>query len=416
MLKPEMIEVKTHFFYGYIILGAALTMWIICWGASQTFGIFFKSLSADLDLNRTVVSGSRTLSSIIMATMGAVTGRLSDRFGPRLVISIGGAFIGVGYCLMSLLNSAWQLYLYYGVLVGIGSSVVGPALMSTVSRWFVKRRGLAIAVVATGAGIGGMIFAPVSARLIQGFGWRYAYLILGAVCLVFMVGAGNFFRADPQAVGQLPDGVKAAPLATEKKQSVVMTGRGISLGEAVHTPAFWIFSCILLCFGLNRGITVHLAPHITDIGFSMTVASSVLAANAGVSIAGRLIMGQLADIIGGRRSIIITFILMPLAFLALFFSQDIWALYLFSLLYGISWGGLAVLRFSTAGELFGTSSLGAIMGVAEFFATAGSGAGPIAGGVLFDGLGNYRLIFLIFAVIGGIGFTLSLLLRPLKKI
>lgn len=415
MAEPKTIEVKTRFFYGYVILGAALTMLIICWGASQTFGIFFKSLSRGLGLDRAVVSGSRSLSSIIMATMGAVTGRLSDRFGPRMVLSIGGAFVGIGYCLMGRLNSAWQLYFFYGVLVGIGNSVVGPPLMSTVSRWFVKRRGLAIGIVSTGAGIGGMIFAPVSAWLIQGFGWRYAYLIMGVVCLVFIVVAGNFFRADPQVLGQLPDGAKAAPLAAGKKQSMEMAGGGISLGEAVHTPAFWIFSCILLCFGLNRGITVHLAPHITDIGFSLSVASSVLAANAGVSIAGRLLIGQLADMVGGRRSITITFILMPLAFLALYLSEDIWALYLFSLLYGISWGGLAVLRFSTAGELFGTDSLGAIMGIAEFFTTAGSGAGPIAGGVLFDMLGNYRLIFLIFSVIGGIGFILSLLLRPVKK-
>ena len=90
MRKPETIEAKIRFFYGYVILGAALTMWIICWGSSQTFGIFFKSLSGSLGLNRTAVSGSRALSSIIMATMGAVTGRLSDRFGPRRVLSIGG--------------------------------------------------------------------------------------------------------------------------------------------------------------------------------------------------------------------------------------------------------------------------------------------------------------------------------------
>jgi MFS family permease len=415
MQNPEPTKGKTGFFYGYIILGAALTMWIMCWGSQQTYGIFLKSVSADLVLNRTLVSGALTLSRITSALMGAVTGRLTDRFDPRLVFTIGGVFMGVGYCLMNQLGSTWQLYLFIGILVGIGNSVVGPSLMSTVTRWFARRRGLAIGIVSTGAGIGGAVFAPLSAWLIQDYGWRYAYLIIGIACLTLMVIAGLVIKRVPHSEGQQSQGEKTASARSVNKPGGSIAAKGISLGEAMHSPSLWIFCCILLCFGLNRGITVHIAPHVTDIGFSLTTASTIIAINSGVSIAGRLIMGQLADMIGGRRCIIIGFVLMPVAFLILLSFHEIWALYLFAILFGLSWGGLAVLRFSTASELFGTASLGAIMGIVEIFAYAGSSASPVLGGALFDSFGSYNLTFIIFAIVGAIGLVFSLLLRPSKK-
>jgi len=352
---------------------------------------------------------------IVMAMMGAVTGKLSDKFGPRAVLPAAGAFMGIGFCLMSILSASWQMYLFYGVMVGIGSSTVGPAVMSTISRWFAKRRGLAIAIVASGAGIGGVIFAPLSAWLIQDFDWRNAYFIMGIICLIFMATAASFLRRNPQEMGQVPNGTKLAPVSAGEKKATPAV-KGLSLREAMHTPSFWIFACILLCFGLNRGIVVHIAPHVTDIGYSLTTASTVLAVNAGVSIAGRLAMGQLADMIGGRRCIIIAFVLMPLAFLTLLLSHELWALYLFAVLFGLSWGGLAVLRFVTAGELFGTTALGSIMGIVEFFATAGSGVGPILGGAFFDASGNYQGTFMIFAIVAAIGFITSLFLRPARKL
>jgi len=186
--------------------------------------------------------------------------------------------------------------------------------------------------------------------------------------------------------------------------------------EALHTRQFWLLSTILLCFGLDRGIIVHIAPHVSDIGFSPSIAANVLAVSAAVSIVGRLVMGQVADMIGGRRSFIIAFILMPAAFLVILMSRELWTLYLFAVLFGFAWGGLAVLRFTAASELFGVRSLGAIMGIVEFFATAGSGITPIVAGWLFDIKGNYKLVFLVLAIVGTIGFFMSWLLKPLVPV
>jgi len=403
---------KPRFFYGYVVLGAALAIWIFSWGTNQAFGVLFKPAIEELGWTRAQLSGAFSLGSIVMALMGAVTGRLSDRFGPRLIITVFGSFLGIGYLLMSPMNAVWQAYVVWGILVGTGASVVGPALMSTLSRWFNKRRGLAIGVVSTGAGIGGMIFSPVAAWLALAYSWRFAWIILGIISLLIMISSGLLLKRRPAEAGQLPDG--AAEMKKPETKTIQDSGpvQGISLSQALHTRQFWILCAILLCFGLNRGIMVHIAPHVSDIGYSLTAAANVMAVNAAVSIIGRLVMGQVADMIGGRRAFIISFILMPMAFLVIGIGRELWTFYLFAVLYGFAWGGLAVLRFSTAGELFGVSSLGAIMGIVEFFATAGSGITPIIAGHLFDINGNYDLTFLIFGIVGLIGFVLSWLITP----
>jgi len=406
---------KRRFFYGYVIVVAALVIWVICWGTHQSFGIFFKPMSEELVWTRAMTSGAFSVSAIVMALSGVVTGRLSDRFGPRVVITTGVAFLGIGYLLMSQISAVWQLYLFWGLVAGVGMSVVGPALMSTVSRWFVKRRGLMIAIVVTGAGIGGVILPLIGAWLTLTYDWRFAWIILGIIALIFMVSSSLLFRRDPAQLGQLPDGAEEVRRQEEGKQAQNLPETGLILSQAIRTRHFWILSVILLCFGLNRGIMVHIAPHVTDIGFSLTTAASVLAANSGVSIIGRLVMGHVADMIGGRRSLIITFILMPAAFLVIAASKEIWALYLFAILFGFAWGGIAVLRFSIAGELFGVSSLGAIMGIVELFATVGSGITPYVAGWLFDMMGSYLLSFLIFAAIGMLGFVMSWFLKPVTK-
>lgn len=406
---------KRKFFYGYVIVAAALVIWVICWGTYQSFGIFFKPMSEELVWTRAMTSGAFSIEAIVSALFGIVTGKLSDRFGPMIVITIGSILLGIGYMLMSQLSVVWQLYLFWGLVAGVGRSVAGPALMSTVSRWFVKRRGLMIAIVSTGAGIGGVIFPPICAWLTLTYDWRFAWIILGIIALIGMVSSGLLFKRDPAQLGQLPDGTDEVRKPDEGERGGGLPATGLLFPEAIRTRQFWILSGILLCFGLNRGIMVHIAPHVTDVGFSLTTAASVLAISAGVSIVSRLVMGHIADMIGGRRSLIITFIFMPAAFLVISASKEIWALYLFAILFGFAWGGIAVLRFSTAGELFGVTSLGAIMGIVELFATLGSGITPYVAGWLFDTMGSYLASFLVFAAIGMLGFVMSWFLKPVTK-
>ncbi len=394
------------------MLGAALAIWIFSWGTNQAFGILLKPMSEDFSWARAQLSGAYSLGSIIMATMSIVTGRLSDRFGPRFIIAGFGALVGIGYLLMSSVNALWHVYLAWGIVVGTGSSIVGPPLMSTLSRWFQRRRGLVIGIVSTGAGIGGMIFSPIIASLAETYSWRLTWIVLGLLSLVAVITSGLLFKRGPDDSGQLPDGAADLRPGEMNQARVSQSVQTISLSGAIHTRQFWILASMLLCFGLNRGILVHIVPHISDIGYSLTIAATIMAVIAAVSIAGRVVMGQVADMIGGKRGFIISFALMVIAFLTILAAKELWSLYLFAVLYGFAWGGLAVLRFSVAGDLFGMSSLGAIMGAAEFFTTIGSGITPIIAGHLFDTQGNYISTFIIFSIVAAAGFILSWTITP----
>ena len=176
-----------------------------------------------------------------------------------------------------------------------------------------------------------------------------------------------------------------------------------------------MLSLILFFFGLNRGIMVHIAPFITDLRFSLTTAGRILAVSSGVSIGGRLLMGQLFDTIGARRSLIFGFILFTAAFAVLLVGSELWMLYLWAVLFGLAWGGVGTLRFSVTGELFGVTSLGAIIGIIEIFPTAGSGISPTLAGRLFDTTNSYQLMFLVSAAFSLLGLIMSCFLTPAVK-
>ena len=139
--KSHLVGKREHgFYYGYIVVLAAFVIWMITWGVSMTYGVFFKPILSEFGWTRAMTAGARSLSLGVWGLMGIVTGRLTDRLGPRKVVLIAGCFFGIGYLLMSYISNAWQFYVIYGVVIGIGLSAVTVPTMTTVARWFVKRR------------------------------------------------------------------------------------------------------------------------------------------------------------------------------------------------------------------------------------------------------------------------------------
>ena len=157
-----------------------------------------------------MTAGTYSLNSGIIGLSGIITGGLTDKFGPRRVLLILGSLTGIGYLLMSQISTIWQFYAVYGIVVSIGLGAVTVPTLATVARWFLRRRGLMTGVVQAGAGIGGMILAPLAGWLILTHDWRYAFFILGITVLVFMLLSGLFLKRDPAQVGQLPYGADEA--------------------------------------------------------------------------------------------------------------------------------------------------------------------------------------------------------------
>jgi MFS family permease len=405
-------KTEPRFFYGYIVVVATFFIMMMSWGLFMVFGVFFKPLLTDFGWTSTMTSGIFSLSIIIYGMLGIVMGGLNDRFGPRIVVTLSGFILGLGYLLMSQVSTLWQIYLFFGVIIGIGMSGTWVPPLSTVAKWFVKRRNLMSGIVIAGAGIGGLIGPLVISRLIVVYGWRLSYIILGGVILLVMVLAAQFLRRHPTQMGQLPYG------ENEGKQQVLKSEtRTFPLRGAVCTAQFWIVFIMFFCFGFCMfAITVHIVPHVIELEISAISAANILAINMGISILGNFVLGGvIGDRLGNRHVFIIGFILMSAALFWLVWARELWTLYLFALVFGFAHGGMATSESPLVAWLFGLSSHGLILGVAGVGFTIGSAVGPVVIGHIFDLTHSYQTAFLVCAAIGIAGLILAVVLRPTKR-
>ena len=398
-------------FYGYIIALAAFFIMVVTWGAFYCFGVFFKPVLIEFGWTRAATSGAYSLSFVLSGFLGIFAGRLSDRLGPRIVVTGCGLFLGSGYLLMSQISTIWQLYLFYGVIVGIGLSGAYVSAVSAVSRWFVKRRGLMTGIVIAGIGAGTMVMPPLANWLISSYGWRASYTIIGIIVLVLIILAAQFLKRDPSQIGLSPYGEGEA-----EQGSLNLEARGFSLQRAIHTRQFWMLYAMFLCFGVSvQAIMVHIVIHATELEISAASAANILAIIGGVSIAGRIIMGSAGDRIGNKLVITVCFILMSVALLWLLVTKELWMFYLFAVVFGFAYGGWAALISLMVAELFGLSSLGVILGAVTFGLTIGEAIGPTLAGRIFDITSSYQTAFLICVGLSIIAIILALFLKPITR-
>ena len=398
--------VKPGVFYGYVVAAAAFFTMLLMWGTLLSFGVFFKPMINEFGWTRAATSAAYSAAILLHGLLSIVVGRLTDRFGPRLVIVAGGVFISLGYLLMSQVSAIWQLYLFFGGIVGIGMGASFVPMVSTIARWFTKRRGMMTGIVVSGVGIGGMIIPPVVGQLISLYGWQDSYKIIGIVALVGITLAALFMRRDPYQMGLLPYGERA------KSDSPDLEARGFSLKEAIHSRQFWILGAAFLCFGyLLETIAVHIAPQATELGVSIAGSGTALGVLSALSAVGRIVMGSASDKIGNKRVVIIGFILLTIALFGLALTSEIWTLYLFAAIFGFAFGGVITMQSPLVAELFGMSSHGVILGVIIFIDKIGGAIGPILTGRIFDVTGSYQLGFLITGALSIVGLLLATLLR-----
>jgi MFS family permease len=403
-------QTKVASYYGYVIVISAFSILFVMYAVHYSYGVFFKPVLDEFGWTRATMSGAFSLSSIIMGLLGIAMGVFTDKFGPRMVMTICGLLIGLGYFLMSQLNAAWQLYLFFGIIVGIGMGGSFIPLMSTIARWFVEKRGTMTGIVTAGIGIGALIGPPVANRLITEYGWRVSYMILGSAVLVLVVLPAQFMKRDPTKMGHTAYGEHEG----EQKQLKQET-EAFSLGEAVVTKQFWMIFGMFFSLGYPLfAIMVHIAPHAIELGVSSTSAARILATIGGVSIIGKVLIGRVSDITGSRQTYLIGLILLSIAIFWLVPAKMAWTLYTFAGIFGLAYGGCVVSQSPLVANLFGLGSHGMILGVIGIGFTGGGALGPLLTGYMFDVIGNYQLAFLICAGISSGGIILTAVLKPIK--
>ena len=358
--------------------------------------------------SRAVISGARSFSMLVWGTTSILLGSLNDKYGPRVILTVCGCILGVGYFLMSQVNALWQFYVFYGIIIGIGISATDVVVLSTVARWFKKKLGMMTGIVKVGTGLG-MFIMPLAANgLISSYGWRNSYMILGIVGVILVVPISRLLRKEPGKIQQRLD-VEKRVLSSDSQ----VIRPELSFDEAMRTTRLWIASIMYFAIWFCVNIVlVHLAPHAMDMGISSAKAAGILSSIGAISILGRLVIGFSSDRIGCRKSMIICCSIFVISFLVLLMAREFWTLILFAIIYGFAHGGFATLVSPMVGELFGIRSHGAILGFMIFLGTIGGAAGPVFAGYLFDVTGNYQSAFLVCIIIGVIGLALSIALRP----
>lgn len=400
---------KDKLFYGWVVVFAFWVIGIALYGVHFSFGVFFKSIESEFGLTRAATSTIVSVNMILAGICSFLAGWALDRYGPKIVVLLMGLFTGLSLLLTSQTNASWQLFLTYSLLLAMGAGPLFVVPMSTVSRWFDKKRGLALGLSGSGIGLGPLIIAPLATYLITGFSWRVAYLVIGLLAWLLIMPLVGLLKRDPREIGALPDGAKAPSEDAGNKHALAV---GLSLRQAYRTRSFWLFMFTWVLYATSLFLVItHLVPHATDIGFTAMQAATVISMMGLAAIPGRILMGIVSDWIGRKATAIICTLLQGGAMAWLLWAQDLWALYLFGLAFGFAFGGMSPAMAALIGNTFGMRRLGTILGVLEIGLGVGAAIGPAVGGFIYDTNHSYFLAFLLEAVALGMAVLLIALVR-----
>jgi len=399
-------------FYGYVIVVVAFVIQGLTWGMYITYGVFFNSFITEFGWLRATVAGAASLCFFLVGIFNIIIGGLTDRYGPRLIMTVCGLFLGAGLLLMSQINAVWQLYIFYGVFVAIGLCGADIILLSTVARWFIKRRGLASGIVKAGTGIGMMILPILAGRLITTYGWRVSCIILGVLCLLLIVLLSQFLVRDPEQMRLIPYGATKNSMG-----SATEAEKGLIFKEAVRTRQFWTMCIVYFSIVFNsHTIITHTAQHAIDIGIAATSAAAILSIIGGVSVVGRLAGGVMGDRLGNKRTMIICFVFLAASLFWLQITTELWMFYVLAAMYGFSHGGFFAIISPMVAGIFGTRSHGIIFGIVICFGTTGGAIGNFLAGKIYDLTSSYTIAFLILLLFAFIGLAATASLNPITSL
>ncbi len=380
-----------------VLFGACLTQYTVI-GLLFSYGLFFNPLQQEFGWSRTFLSSASSLSFFITGALAIFAGRMNDKYGPRLVLGVCGVAYGIGFILMSQVSAQWQMFAIFGIFIALGLGAHDVVTLSTIARWFEKRRGIMSGVVKSGTALGQVSMPPVAAYLLLAFGWREAFVILGCGAVFLLLIAALSMKRPPTGHN------------TGKAEAT----DGFSYPQARATRVFWSLCAIqFMFFPSMMTVPTHLAVHGMDLGMTTPKAATLLSVLGATSIAGRLGVGILSDVIGSRMAFLICFAVLLGSLVAFAGVTSHSLLFAVVAFYGFSHGGLFTVVSPLVAEYFGMRSHGSIFGTILFFGTLGGAIGPILAGWIFDVSGSYQIAFMSLAALAAIGLVLVYSL-PLK--
>ena len=401
-------------YYGWIVV--AISFFVISMNAIALFGfgVFIKPLTEEFGWERGELSSVFSIAVLIGGILSLVSGRLSNRVSPRILMTIAGLSLGTGFMLTSRVTELWQLYLTFGIPIGITISCSVIPINATIPRWFSKRRGVAMAVPAAGFSLGGVVGPLLIESLISGSDWQHAFLILGILPFAITVPLAQFVKRPFEDTEQPPDPISEPGSPGEKPKSDTFSIKK----DVLLNKWFWPFACIQFTFGFStQMIIVHLTPYGIDVGLESMVAAGILSFSSAIGILATIIIGPLADKIKPAKLQTIDFVLLTISLLILIYARTAPMFYIFAFVFGFARQGAGLLQSLTGVEILGVKNFGFYIGTFLLFGTTGGMVGTPVAGFIFDATGSYTTAFWMGVAAGGLAvFVSSLLLRhkPLK--
>jgi MFS family permease len=396
---------KKKVFYGWwIVVGGFILNFIGIGIGINAIGVFFKPVVESLSFSRGDFSLYFTIAALSMTFTAPVVGKLMEKFDVRLIMGFSTMLLAVSFALYSQCTTLLHFYLL-SILVGIGhgrSHIIPVSTM--ISNWFKEKRGLAMGIVFSGTGLGGLLFNPLSNWLILEYGWRQTYILLGIIIGIACIPTAVFLmRISPEQVGLNPDGIERKDAPEEKAISV-----GLTLGEFIKTGAFWFLAFMVLFINmLNMGIQQHLIPYLTDLKHSSTFAANIMGLYLGMTVVGKLTLGQISDTRGLAKSLILFLAILVIGILMLFDARLALFAILFAVIYGIGNAVQTVLPPLMTSECSGLKHFALIYGIISIFSTLGSAVGMPLSGYLYDWQGNYDFAFVLYIALAIIAAVLG---------
>ncbi len=387
-------------YYGWIIVGLSFVLMMAAYCLLYCYSVFIPPLVRDLGLSRAEVSAPFSICVVVYSTMSLISGRLTDRFGPRPVIMAAGLLMAAGFVVLSRAQASVELYVGYSVLYGLGMSGAYIPMSATLVRWFVAKRGTALALSNLG-GSAAMAIGPfLGVILIEAFGWRDGFIAIGALCggLVSLSAIG--FRRDP---GDAPDSPSIAALNREPS---------FTLPEARRTPAFWIMCGIyLFAWSVMFFPLAHFGGIALDRGWGPEGGVQIFAIAACGGVCGRLVIGSVSDRIGRKAGLVLLLAIQIASCLLFAWSAAPILVYAAAILFGIGSGASVALYPAVVGDTFGRKHVGAIAGFAFAFTCSGGALGPMVGGWIHDQTGSYDQAFLLGAIVTCLAMVCAIVLK-----
>jgi len=387
---------KDNIFWGWYVVAGAFLLMAANYGARYSFGIFVQPLTVENGWSRSAVSLAATINLITYALAGIGAGRLLDRVAPRWITTAGAATGAAGLLLCALARTPLELYLAYGVLYGFGSAWTGAVpVTSSVGKWFVRKRGLAIGISSMGVSLGSITLIPTAAFIMERFSWKAGFLFIGLTLLVpgVLIAQLLLRRTVPEAYGLAPDGDGPAPAMSTAASGPAPLSAPQPAGRLMADSRF---RRLALCHGTavmtSLMAFVHQVPYAIDNGIEKIAAAASLGAIGFAGLAGQFFFGWVSDRIADPKySAAIGYTVMAAGMIILLQARTVEMLLVYAMVFGFGYGCLGPLLPILAADRFGRENMGAVFGLLIFFVVGLGGAlGPLLGGLVYDLAGSYR--------------------------